>query len=169
MTRSTYEQLAPLVQEALHRGASMLQEWRCDPQVSQTLPYPHPQTQWLSTGPIVLGDVTPEMGIYGLDVFAPLMVIVPVRDIDQAIRYNHLCKYGLCASIFGREDQALSMAPEIRRIGLDQRFHRSDGGPTIALWWPGGERLWGDAWAGGFAGDDGSTGYFRQTRKMVSP
>jgi aldehyde dehydrogenase (NAD+) len=54
------------------------------------------------------------MSIYGLDVFAPLLSIVPVRDIEQALEFNDSCRYGLCASIFGMESEAKRLVSRIR-------------------------------------------------------
>ena len=92
----------------------MLTDWHCDPQVHRTLSYPTGQSNWLATGQIVLSGVTPNMDLYGLDVFAPLLTVVPVRDIDQAIEYNRQCRYGLCASVFGSESHAAMLAPRIQ-------------------------------------------------------
>jgi len=114
ITSGTYDQLQPLVQKALDQGATMLTDWYCDPQSHQTLSYPTGQSNWLATGQIVLSGVTPNMDLYGLDVFAPLLTVVPVRDIDQAIEYNRQCRYGLCASVFGSESQAAMLAPRIQ-------------------------------------------------------
>jgi aldehyde dehydrogenase (NAD+) len=114
ITWASYVQLKPLVQAALSQGARLLLEWQCDPQIVKTLDYPQPQTRWIPSGPVVLENVTPQMGIYGLDIFAPLMTIVPVRDIEQAIEYDALCKYGLCVSIFGEHNQAAEVASGIR-------------------------------------------------------
>ncbi|MFM8398466.1 MAG: aldehyde dehydrogenase family protein, partial [Pirellula sp.] len=114
MTSASYEQLKPLVQMALTQGARLLVDWECNPDLGETLDYPQPQTQWLPSGPVVLENVTPQMDIYGLDIFAPLMTIVMFRDIEQAIEYNERCKYGLCVSIFGEHSQATQIASRIR-------------------------------------------------------
>lgn len=114
ITSASYEQLKPLVQTALSQGARMLVDWQCNPEIGKTLDYPQPQTRWIPSGPVVLENVTPQMDLYGLDVFAPLMTIVAVRDIEQAIEYNDRCRYGLCVSIFGKHQQAAQLATRIR-------------------------------------------------------
>jgi len=114
MTSASYEQLKPLVEMAIAQGARLLVDWTCDPTTGKTLDYPQPETHWIPSGPVVLENVTPQMDIYGLDIFAPLMTIVPVRDIEQAIDYNERCKYGLCVSVFGEHSQATQIASRIR-------------------------------------------------------
>lgn len=110
---STYEQLQPMINEALNQGASLLLDWQCDQQNPPNLPTENPASNWIATGQIVVCDVTPDMQLYGLDIFAPLMTILRVKDIDQAIEYNNRCKYGLCVSLFGQENQAESLAPRL--------------------------------------------------------
>ena len=114
ITSSTHAQLQQWVQAALAQGASMLLPWRSDQNPRKTLPYPQNPSEWISTGPVVLHHVRPEMDIYGMDVFAPLLTIIPVVDYQQAIDFNSRCRYGLCVSIFGNERQAVLLAPQIR-------------------------------------------------------
>lgn len=66
-----------------------------------------------SIAPVILTGVNTEMEIYRLDVFAPVMLIVPVASISQGVEWNRLCPYGLCVSIFGGEAQALAMESEL--------------------------------------------------------
>ncbi|MCY3004936.1 MAG: aldehyde dehydrogenase family protein [Planctomycetota bacterium] len=114
LSASSLGQLEPLVQEAIAQGASMAIPWRQGvrrPQIPDPDGVPK---EWVSTGPIVLQGVRPGMSIYGLDIFAPLLSIVPVRDIEQAIAFNDSCRYGLCASIFGLESEAEQLVSRIR-------------------------------------------------------
>jgi aldehyde dehydrogenase (NAD+) len=111
---SSFGQLEPLVQEAIAQGASMAIPWRQGVRRPPSLEPDGVPKEWVSTGPIVLQGVRPGMSIYSLDIFAPLLSIVPVRDIEQAIVFNESCEYGLCASIFGLESEAERLVSRIR-------------------------------------------------------
>ena len=114
LSAATHRQIEPLVAQAIEQGARLTMPWR---QGGQELEIPFEDgvaRQWVSSGPIVLEGVRPGMSIYGLDVFAPLLSIVPVRDIEQAIEFNDVCRYGLCASIFGTESEAQKLVSRIR-------------------------------------------------------
>lgn len=114
ISRPTYEQLKPAVDDALKRGASLMLDWKCDDSRRESVDSGTRGSDWIATGQVVLNQVTPEMLICGIDIFAPLMTILPVKDIDQAIELNNRCKYGLCVSIFGQENRASSLAPRLR-------------------------------------------------------
>ena len=66
-----------------------------------------------SMEPVILTGVNTEMEIYRLDVFAPVMLIVPVVSVSQGVEWNRLCPYGLCVSIFGGESQALVIESQL--------------------------------------------------------
>jgi aldehyde dehydrogenase (NAD+) len=114
VTAATCRQLDRLVHSALDQGAALLVPWERDIQQGRDLPFPQACTDWVSTGQIVLSQVDPKMDIYGVDIFAPLLTIVPVRDIEQAIQYNNACRYGLCVSIFGSPTQGAELARRLK-------------------------------------------------------
>jgi benzaldehyde dehydrogenase (NAD) len=57
----------------------------------------------LTYTPTVLSGVTPEMRIYREESFGPVVSIVPVDGVDEAVRVANDTEYGLSASVFGRD------------------------------------------------------------------
>jgi succinate-semialdehyde dehydrogenase/glutarate-semialdehyde dehydrogenase len=51
----------------------------------------------------VLTGVTPEMQIFHEESFGPVAVIYPVRDDDEAVRVANATRFGLGASVWGRD------------------------------------------------------------------
>lgn len=62
---------------------------------------------------MLLCDVKPDDPIVQNDIFAPVLSIIRVQDIQQAIAFNHACPYALGASVFGSPKQAAKLAGEI--------------------------------------------------------
>jgi vanillin dehydrogenase len=61
--------------------------------------------------PTVLMDVTPEMRVYSEESFGPVVAIVPVDDVEEAIRVANDTGYGLSAAVFsGDVDAAMEIA-----------------------------------------------------------
>ena len=48
------------------------------------------------------------------DIFAPVLALVPVRDCEEALRFDEMCPYALGASVFGPEEPARRLAARIR-------------------------------------------------------
>jgi vanillin dehydrogenase len=65
--------------------------------------------------PTVLTNVTPEMRVYSEESFGPIVAIVPVDGIDEAVRVANDTEYGLSSAIFSRDiDAALSVAARLQ-------------------------------------------------------
>jgi acyl-CoA reductase-like NAD-dependent aldehyde dehydrogenase len=65
--------------------------------------------------PTVVTDVTPEMRIYSEESFGPIVGIVPVDGVDEAIRVANDTEYGLSAAVFSRDvDAALAVARRLQ-------------------------------------------------------
>ena len=61
--------------------------------------------------PTVLMGVTPEMRIYSEESFGPVVAIVPVDGVDEAVRVANDTEYGLCAAVFsGDVNAAMAVA-----------------------------------------------------------
>lgn len=61
--------------------------------------------------PTVLMGVTPEMRVYSEESFGPVVAIVPVNGIDEAVRVANDTEYGLSAAVFsGSVDAAMDVA-----------------------------------------------------------
>ncbi len=54
--------------------------------------------------PIVLTEVTPEMKVMTEETFGPVLPIVKVASVDEAVRLANASRYGLGSSIFGKRD-----------------------------------------------------------------
>jgi acyl-CoA reductase-like NAD-dependent aldehyde dehydrogenase len=64
--------------------------------------------------PTVLAGVTPEMRIYAEESFGPVVTIVPVNGVDEAVRVANDTEYGLSSAVFsGDVDQALAVAARL--------------------------------------------------------
>jgi acyl-CoA reductase-like NAD-dependent aldehyde dehydrogenase len=62
----------------------------------------------------VLDKVTPSMRIYGEESFGPVVTVVRVGSVDEAVRVANDTEYGLAAAVFGRDvNRALSVARRI--------------------------------------------------------
>lgn len=65
--------------------------------------------------PSVVLDARPEMALCREDSFAPLLAVLPFDSVDEALRLNAVCHYGLGASIFTRNlNLAERMAAQVR-------------------------------------------------------
>jgi benzaldehyde dehydrogenase (NAD) len=57
----------------------------------------------LMYAPTVLAGVTPAMRVYAEESFGPVVSIVPVDGVDEAVRVANDTEYGLSASVFGQD------------------------------------------------------------------
>jgi vanillin dehydrogenase len=56
--------------------------------------------------PTVLMDVTPQMRVYSEESFGPVVAIVPVDGIDEAVRVANDTEYGLSSAVFSADLEA---------------------------------------------------------------
>ena len=62
----------------------------------------------------IVDGVTPEMDIYHAESFGPVTTVIRARDTDHAVEIANDTKYGLTASVFGRDTRrALEVAKRI--------------------------------------------------------
>ena len=57
----------------------------------------------LCYSPTVLAGVTPEMRLYGEESFGPVVTVVPVSGVDEAVRVANDTEYGLSGAVFGQD------------------------------------------------------------------
>ena len=73
------------------------------------------KAQGLYFQPTVLTDVTPEMLVYSEESFGPIVSIVPVDGVDEAVRVANDTEYGLSSAVFSRDvDTAMSVARRLQ-------------------------------------------------------
>jgi succinate-semialdehyde dehydrogenase / glutarate-semialdehyde dehydrogenase len=53
--------------------------------------------------PTIVDDVGPDMALAREEMFGPVLSIIPVEDVDDAVRVANDCDYGLAGSVFGRD------------------------------------------------------------------
>lgn len=68
--------------------------------------------------PVILADAAPWMDLLREDVFAPVVSLVPVVDVQAAVDQANDCPYALGASVFGPEKAALAVAERLRVGGV---------------------------------------------------
>jgi len=105
---ATYHKLWDGVADALHKGARLFSGASRDAGDRSKS-----ESNWISTGHLVLTDVRTDMKLYSADIFAPLVMIVPVENWSDALKADSQCPYALSASIFGPVEDALRLVPFI--------------------------------------------------------
>lgn len=101
---SQVQQAERLVEEALAEGARLLE--------TATAPATPGEDECV---PTILLDVRPEMTICKEASFAPLLTVVPFDHLEDAVRMNGCCSYGLGASIFSANPgRAVRLAEQVK-------------------------------------------------------
>jgi aldehyde dehydrogenase (NAD+) len=62
----------------------------------------------------LISRATPALKAMQADIFAPILSLMRVRDVDDAVAANAACPYALTASIFGAEREARELAGLLR-------------------------------------------------------
>lgn len=78
--------------------------------------------------PTIIDNVTKDMELFDEEPFGPLIPIIRVKDIDEAILIANNSQYGLQASLFGKDEEALyKLALKINTgsVNLNSRSQRS--------------------------------------------
>jgi acyl-CoA reductase-like NAD-dependent aldehyde dehydrogenase len=88
VNEGSLRRISELVEDARGKGAEVLAGGSAD---------------GLLFAPTVLSGVTPEMRIYGEESFGPVVSIVPVDGVDEAVRVANDTDYGLSAAVFGQD------------------------------------------------------------------
>src|SRR5256884_3224818 len=68
--------------------------------------------------PTVFADVDPQMRIAQEEIFGPTTALIPVVDLDEAIRVSNGIKYGLSSSIFTQDVNAAFRAMRDLEAGI---------------------------------------------------
>ncbi|PWC89486.1 aldehyde dehydrogenase [Azospirillum sp. TSH100] len=95
----TRRRLAILAQQAVAEGARALTDL--------------PREDSQAMAPLILADAAPTMAMLCEEIFAPVLSLVPVMDMEQALDAAAACPYALGASVFGPQDEARTLAGRI--------------------------------------------------------
>jgi vanillin dehydrogenase len=98
--REPSTQIGPLINEAAVRRVSELVE---DARGKGADVLAGGSADGMLYAPTVLAGVTPEMRIYAEESFGPVVTLVAVDGVDEAVRVANDTEYGLSASVFGRD------------------------------------------------------------------
>lgn len=101
---SQVRQAERLVEDALAAGARLLETTPGDPAAADD-----------ECAPAVVLDARPDMALCREASFAPLLAVVPYDNLEDAVRMNGRCAYGLGASVFtAKPSRALRLAEQVR-------------------------------------------------------
>lgn len=93
------QRLEQLIKDATSKGAVLAAGGRIDGTIMDAT---------------LLDKVTPSMRIYGEESFGPVVTVVRVGTVDEAVRVANDTEYGLSAAVFGKDvNRALSVARRI--------------------------------------------------------
>jgi acyl-CoA reductase-like NAD-dependent aldehyde dehydrogenase len=96
VSQDALKRVIDLVQDAVSKGAKLVTGGKAQDSCIE---------------PTVLTGVTPEMRLYSEESFGPVVAIVPVQGIDEAVRVANDTEYGLSSAVFSRDvDTALAVA-----------------------------------------------------------
>ena len=118
-------------------------------------------------GATVVADARAELALLREDVFAPVVSLVPIADISEAVRLDCVCPYALGASIFGPVADARALAGRLRAGSVtinDVIVPTAD--PRLPFGGRWAQRLRRHAGGGGAAGDDPAAGGQRPARPV---
>jgi aldehyde dehydrogenase (NAD+) len=96
VTARTREQLRALLADAEAKGATV-----CGDVEARLLK------------PLLVLHGQPEMKLAQADIFAPVLTVLHAADVEDLLRQDALCPFGLAASIFGDEGEASALASRL--------------------------------------------------------
>lgn len=110
ISSANFDRLEALIQDAVNKGA------RCLAGGKRYVNPRHPQGHYFQ--PTLLVDVTPEMEIAQNETFAPICVLMPARDVGDAIRIANSADFGLGGSVYGRNQSAIDRVVREMKCGM---------------------------------------------------
>jgi aldehyde dehydrogenase (NAD+) len=111
--RFVFQKLQTGVKEAVQAGARVFESPHANIALTTSISNQSTTTServdGVSIGHLVLTDMNPTMSLCSADIFAPLVMIVPVADWAEALQFDSMCPYALTASVYGPLEDALRM------------------------------------------------------------
>jgi aldehyde dehydrogenase (NAD+) len=111
--RFVFQKLQTGVKEAVQAGARVFESPHANIALTTSISNPSTATServdGVSIGHLVLTDMNPTMSLCSADIFAPLVMIIPVADWAEALQFDSMCPYALTASVYGPLEDALRM------------------------------------------------------------
>lgn len=99
VSRKSVDHVDSLIKDAVDKGANLLAGGTSEGTIMNAT---------------VLDRVTPDMRIYAEESFGPIVAVMRVRGVEEAIRIANDTEYGLSAAVFGRDiSRALAVAKRI--------------------------------------------------------
>ncbi|HEY0469720.1 MAG TPA: CoA-acylating methylmalonate-semialdehyde dehydrogenase [Polyangiaceae bacterium] len=109
--RAAYERLSAGLSEASREGAQILLDGRAQP-----APAGLEAGNWL--GPSVIDQVTPAMQSAKVELFGPILSVIRVNTLDEALALEQLSPYGNATSIFTQSGAVGSYVAERATSGM---------------------------------------------------
>ena len=109
--RSTHQRLWDGIESAIRSGARIFEsETKATyPDLRQMVNDEAADYSWVSMGHMVLTDMKTDMSLCSADIFAPLIMVIPVEDWADILQSDSKCPYALTVSIYGPVEDALRM------------------------------------------------------------
>jgi len=108
------EKVLGYIEKGVAEGAKMLLDGR------KTTVAERPGGHWL--GPTLFDEATPDMVISREEIFGPVLTVIPVDSLDQAIGIIHASEFGNATSIFtdsGRAAREFRYRAEVSMMGIN--------------------------------------------------
>jgi malonate-semialdehyde dehydrogenase (acetylating)/methylmalonate-semialdehyde dehydrogenase len=104
VTKDSRDRIGKCIEEGIEEGAELVLDGR-----DATVPG-HEGGFWV--GPTIFDRAKPTMSIAQKEIFGPVLTVIRVKDLDEAIHTANASPYGNCSSIFTQDGKA---AREFRR------------------------------------------------------
>jgi malonate-semialdehyde dehydrogenase (acetylating)/methylmalonate-semialdehyde dehydrogenase len=114
VSRTSLDRIHQYIQAGVEEGATLLLDGRG----IKVEDFP----KGYFVGPTIFTDVSPEMKIAQDEIFGPVLGIIRVRDLDEALEVIHSSRYGNAASIFttaGKAAREFSYRARAGNIGVN--------------------------------------------------
>jgi succinate-semialdehyde dehydrogenase/glutarate-semialdehyde dehydrogenase len=149
-TRDQMETVEKHIEDALHKGAKIVAQSSCPPREGPGNFVPA----------MVVGDVTHDMLVMREETFGPVLAVMKVRDMEQAIALANDSLYGLTGSVWSKNGRkAERIAQNIRAGVVTINDHLVSHGMP--------ETPWGGVKASGFGKTHGRIGFNEMTQPKV--